>query len=168
VSVCTNVSCLVNGGPSCSTPRAPLRRRPDVIVEEVECIAACDLAPVMQVNYEFHGPLTPIAETIVDEYKAGRRGAHHLRVGGADCGHRDADRSTKFLRERPDDSFTIDAALAQRRVRGLTKRSFRRADDIISSSRLRPAWSRRRRVRHRPEVVVPAEGRVPALPRGQR
>ena len=30
------------------------------------------------------------------------------------------------------------------------------------------ARSRRRRLRHRPEVVVPAQGRVPALPRGER
>ena len=41
-------------------------------MEEVECIAACDLAPVIQVNYEFHGPLTPdSADTIIDEYKSG-------------------------------------------------------------------------------------------------
>jgi NADH-quinone oxidoreductase subunit E len=52
---------------------------PDVMVEEVECIAACDLAPVMQVNYEFHGPLTPdSAATIVDEYKAGARTARTI------------------------------------------------------------------------------------------
>ncbi len=25
------------------------------MVEEVECLAACDTAPVFQVNYEFHG-----------------------------------------------------------------------------------------------------------------
>jgi NADH-quinone oxidoreductase subunit E len=75
VSVCTNVSCLVNGGPEL------LRRLEDrylddddVHVEEVECIAACDLAPVMQVNYDFHGPVShEAAETIVDEYKQGVR-----------------------------------------------------------------------------------------------
>jgi NADH-quinone oxidoreductase subunit E len=75
VSVCTNVSCLVNGGPEL------LRRLDDrylddddVHVEEVECIAACDLAPVMQVNYDFHGPMTSeAAETLIDEYKRGVR-----------------------------------------------------------------------------------------------
>jgi NADH-quinone oxidoreductase subunit E len=75
VSVCTNVSCLVNGGPEL------LRKLDDrylddddVHVEEVECIAACDLAPVMQVNYDFHGPVShEAAETIVDEYKRGVR-----------------------------------------------------------------------------------------------
>ena len=74
VSVCTNVSCLVNGGPGLL---AALRDRyvddDDVTVEEVECIAACDLAPVMQVNYEFHGPVTVEAATqVVEDYKAGR------------------------------------------------------------------------------------------------
>ena len=45
---------------------------PDVTVEEVECLAADDGAPVMQVNYEFHEKLTPeSAEQIVEDYKAG-------------------------------------------------------------------------------------------------
>jgi NADH-quinone oxidoreductase subunit E len=75
VSVCTNVSCLVNGGPELL--RALDDRYlddDDVHVEEVECIAACDLAPAMQVNYDFHGPMTSeAAESIVDEYKRGAR-----------------------------------------------------------------------------------------------
>jgi len=80
VSVCTNVSCLVNGGPDLLDH---LQRRyaadGDVTVEEVECIAACDLAPVLQVNYEFHGPLTgESAENLVDDYKAGRRVARTI------------------------------------------------------------------------------------------
>ena len=64
VSVCTNVSCLVNGGPELLEH---LERRyaadDDVTVEEVECLAACGLAPVMQVNYEFHEQLTPDGAT---------------------------------------------------------------------------------------------------------
>jgi NADH-quinone oxidoreductase subunit E len=75
VSVCTNVSCLVNGGPELLRS---LDDRylddDDVHVEEVECIAACDLAPAMQVNYDFHGPMTSeAAETLIDEYKRGAR-----------------------------------------------------------------------------------------------
>ena len=74
VSVCTSVSCMVNGGEELF---AHLRDRyaddPDVTVEEVECLAADDGAPVMQVNYEFHERLTPqSAEGIVEDYKAGR------------------------------------------------------------------------------------------------
>jgi len=75
VSVCTNVSCLVNGG---NGLLEHLEHRyaddADVLVEEVECIAACDLAPVLQVNYEFHGPLTnDAAEQLIDDYKRGAR-----------------------------------------------------------------------------------------------
>jgi NADH-quinone oxidoreductase subunit E len=80
VSVCTNVSCLVNGGPELLDH---LQRRyatdSDVTVEEVECIAACDLAPVLQVNYEFHGPIAGTdAETLIDEYKAAKRVARTI------------------------------------------------------------------------------------------
>jgi NADH-quinone oxidoreductase subunit E len=80
VSVCTSVSCMVNGGEELY---AHLRERyaddPDVTVEEVECLAADDGAPVMQVNYEFHEKLTPEgAEGIVEDYKAGRRTARSL------------------------------------------------------------------------------------------
>jgi NADH-quinone oxidoreductase subunit E len=74
VSVCTSVSCMVNGGEELY---AHLRERyaddPDVTVEEVECLAADDGAPVMQVNYEFHENMTPeSAEGVVEDYKAGR------------------------------------------------------------------------------------------------
>jgi NADH-quinone oxidoreductase subunit E len=73
VSVCTNVSCLVNGAPGLLEHlRSTYRHDGDVTVEEVECIAACDLAPVIQVNYEFHGPVTPqSAVEVVERYKAG-------------------------------------------------------------------------------------------------
>ena len=73
VSVCTNVSCLVNGGPELLEHlRARYADDPEVHVEEVECIAACDLAPVMQVNYEFHGPVRgDDAVAVVEQYKSG-------------------------------------------------------------------------------------------------
>ena len=73
VSVCTNVSCLVNGGPALvEALRARYADDFDVHVEEVECIAACDQAPVMQVNYEFHGPVTSDAATdLIEQYKSG-------------------------------------------------------------------------------------------------
>jgi NADH-quinone oxidoreductase subunit E len=80
VSVCTNVSCLVNRGPELFEHLAQrYAEDPDVFVEEVECIAACDLAPVIQVNYEFHGPLTnDAADQLVDEYKSGARVARTI------------------------------------------------------------------------------------------
>ena len=73
VSVCTNVSCLVNGGPALvDSLRTKYADDDDVHVEEVECVAACDLAPVMQVNYEFHGPVTTEAAVdVIEQYKSG-------------------------------------------------------------------------------------------------
>jgi NADH-quinone oxidoreductase subunit E len=80
VSVCTNVTCLVTGGPEILDH---LEHRfaadDDVYVEEVECLAACGGAPALQVNYEFHELMTPqTAEAVVDDYKAGRRAARTI------------------------------------------------------------------------------------------
>jgi NADH-quinone oxidoreductase subunit E len=77
VSVCTNVTCLVVGGPEIHEHLgAKYAADPDVTVEEVECLAACGGAPAMQVNYEFHERMTPeMAEAIVEDYKAGRLAA---------------------------------------------------------------------------------------------
>ena len=88
VSVCTNVACLVNGGPQLVEH---LRDRygadDDVLVEEVECLAACDLAPVLQVNYEYHGPLTPDAAVdLVEQYRDGRLAARTLSGSPARTG----------------------------------------------------------------------------------
>jgi len=75
VSVCTNVTCLVNGGPELlGALRSRYAADDDVFVEEVECLAACDRAPALQVNYEFHGPLeADTATTLIEEYKRGDR-----------------------------------------------------------------------------------------------
>jgi NADH-quinone oxidoreductase subunit E len=73
VGVCTNVTCLVLGGPEILEHlEERFAEDADVTVEEVECIAACGNAPSMQVNYEFHEHLNPeIAAAIVDDYKSG-------------------------------------------------------------------------------------------------
>ena len=55
---------------------------PDVTVEEVECLAACDGAPALQVNYEFHERVSPSsAVEIVEDYRSGTRRAR--TVSGA-------------------------------------------------------------------------------------
>jgi NADH-quinone oxidoreductase subunit E len=74
VSVCTNVTCLVVGGPEILEHlEAKYADDDDVTVEEVECLAACGNAPSMQVNYEFHEHMNPeMAEAVVEDYKAGR------------------------------------------------------------------------------------------------
>jgi NADH-quinone oxidoreductase subunit E len=73
VSVCTNVTCLVTGGPEVLEHlRGTYAADDEVHVEEVECLAACGGAPALQVNYEFHERLTPeSAESIVEAYKRG-------------------------------------------------------------------------------------------------
>jgi NADH-quinone oxidoreductase subunit E len=91
VSVCTNVSCLVNRGPELlHALESRFLEDDDVYVEEVECLAACDLAPVLQVNYEFHGPVTPdAAATLIEEYRRGARTPRSIsgtRVGSGAAG----------------------------------------------------------------------------------
>lgn len=73
VSVCTNVTCLVTGGPEVLEHlQSRYLTDPEVTIEEVECLAACGGAPAMQVNYEFHEHLTPTsAEELVERYKSG-------------------------------------------------------------------------------------------------
>jgi NADH-quinone oxidoreductase subunit E len=80
VSVCTNVTCLVTGGPEILEHlEAQYGTDVDVTVEEVECLAACGGAPAMQVNYEFHEKLTPdSAQGLVEEYRAGTRTARTI------------------------------------------------------------------------------------------
>ena len=80
VSVCTNVTCLVTGGPEVLEHLETVYGLDeDVTVEEVECLAACGGAPSMQVNYEFHEQLTPeLAEALVEDYKSGTRTARTI------------------------------------------------------------------------------------------
>src|SRR5205823_12705261 len=83
VSVCTNVTCLVTGGPEILDHlEERYASESDVTVEEVECLAACDGAPALQVNYEFHERVSPdSAEDIVESYRSGARRAR--TVSGA-------------------------------------------------------------------------------------
>jgi NADH-quinone oxidoreductase subunit E len=88
VSVCTNVTCLVTGGPEILAQLTERYGDDDAVtVEEVECLAACGGAPALQVNYEFHEGMTPqAAEHLVDEYKSGRLVARSIsgsKVQGA-------------------------------------------------------------------------------------
>lgn len=83
VSVCTNVTCLITGGPEVLEQ---LEHRytgdPDVTVEEVECLAACGGAPALQVNYEYHEKVTPEqAESIVEKYRNGELVARGISGG---------------------------------------------------------------------------------------
>ena len=80
VSVCTNVTCLVTGGPEILDRLTGTYADADeVTVEEVECLAACGGAPALQVNYEYHEGMAPdTAQALVEEYRAGTRAARTI------------------------------------------------------------------------------------------
>jgi NADH-quinone oxidoreductase subunit E len=52
-----------------------------VTLEHVECLAACDLAPVLQVNYEFYDNQTP--SSALEVVKALQRGERPAPTRGA-------------------------------------------------------------------------------------
>jgi len=82
VSVCTNLSCQLLGGEEIFSG---LKERLGVghdettedgafTLEHAECLAACDFAPVVTVNYEFYDNQTPAsAVALVDAVAAGDR-----------------------------------------------------------------------------------------------
>ncbi|MGH3825110.1 MAG: NADH-quinone oxidoreductase subunit NuoE [Pseudonocardiaceae bacterium] len=88
VSVCTNTLCAVLGGDgiyarlckqlgvgheeTAGTPGS----KGSITLEHAECLAACDLAPVLQVNYEFYDNQTPeSAVALVEALQRGERPA---------------------------------------------------------------------------------------------
>ena len=82
VSVCTNTLCDVLGGQEIyDTLSEQLGVGHDqttadglITLEHAECLAACDYAPVVTVNYEFYDQQTPESATdLVGELRAGRR-----------------------------------------------------------------------------------------------
>jgi len=98
VSVCTNTLCAVLGGDSIyqklqehlSEDGAPLKHEDtsgtpgepgSITLEHAECLAACDLGPVLQVNYEFYD--TQTVESAVELVDALRRGEKPAPTRGA-------------------------------------------------------------------------------------
>ena len=67
VQICTNISCLLNGGDelwerACrkmGIGHKEVTADGRISLEEVECIGACSWAPALQVNYDFHHKVTP-------------------------------------------------------------------------------------------------------------
>ncbi len=81
VGVCTNTLCAVLGGDEIMEALhehlgiGNNETTPDGLVslEHIECNAACDYAPVVMVNWEFHDDQTPqSAVELVDRLRAGR------------------------------------------------------------------------------------------------
>lgn len=93
VSVCTNTLCAALGGDDIySRLRKHLGvgheetagepgSKGSITLEHAECLAACDLAPVLQVNYEFYDNQTP--ESAVALVEALRRGDRPAPTRGA-------------------------------------------------------------------------------------
>ncbi|MFI5605872.1 NADH-quinone oxidoreductase subunit NuoE [Amycolatopsis sp. NPDC051903] len=93
VSVCTNTLCAAMGGEAIyqklqthlGSEDAPLGHEEtagtpnepgSITLEHAECLAACDLAPVIQVNYEYFDNQTPeMAVALVDALQAGKKPA---------------------------------------------------------------------------------------------
>jgi NADH-quinone oxidoreductase subunit E len=80
VGVCTNSLCAIMGGDQIFAELCQHlgigndETTPDgkIILEHVECNAACDYAPVMMVNWEFFDNMTPqSARQLVDDLRAG-------------------------------------------------------------------------------------------------
>jgi NADH-quinone oxidoreductase subunit E len=93
VSVCTNTMCAVLGGDAIyrtlqehlGEDGEPLKHEDtagtpgepgSITLEHAECLAACDLGPVLQVNYEFYDNQTPESATaLVDALRRGEKPA---------------------------------------------------------------------------------------------
>lgn len=98
VSVCTNTLCAALGGDAIykrlqehlGSDGAPLGHEEvagtpgepgSIMLEHAECLAACDLGPVLQVNYEYYDNQTP--EKAVELVDALRRGEKPAPTRGA-------------------------------------------------------------------------------------
>jgi NADH-quinone oxidoreductase subunit E len=116
VSVCTNTLCAVLGGDEIyarlsqhlgvghnETAGEP-GAEGSITLEHAECLAACDLGPVLQVNYEFFDNQTP--ESAVDLVQALQRGERPNPTRGAPLtDFRDASRQLAGFFERPGSSL---------------------------------------------------------------
>ena len=110
VSVCTNTLCGMLGGDEIYARLSELlgvgmnETTPDglVTLEHAECLAACDYAPVLTVNYEYFDNQTPESATgLVDELRNGNR---PLPTRGAPlCSFKEISRQIAgFVDQRPD------------------------------------------------------------------
>ena len=124
VGVCTNTLCAIMGGDQIF---AGLREHlgigndettPDgkIILEHVECNAACDYAPVVMVNWEFFDNMTPqSARRLVDDLRAGNK-VTPTRGPGRLCTWREA---ARILAGFDDDQATDGPAAGPASLVGL-------------------------------------------------
>jgi len=116
VSVCTNTLCGMLGGDeiyaslseSLGVGNEGTTADGRITLEYAECLAACDYAPVLTVNYEyFDNQTTEAAQDLVGKLRAGER---PLPTRGAPlCSFREIERQVAgFVDERPE-SITAEA-----------------------------------------------------------
>ena len=134
VSVCTNTLCALLGGDEVYAALSEhlgvgMNETTDdgkITLEHAECLAACDYAPVVTVNYEFFDQQTPDSATgLVDALRAGerpqptpRRAAVLVQADRAPDRRllRRAARGPRGERHRPSDRGRRHAGRAPRRV----------------------------------------------------
>lgn len=82
ISICTNLACMLAGAydllehaeKTLGVRVGGTSSDGAFTLEEVECIAHCDQAPCLQVNYRYFDRITPEAfDALVDDLRAGRR-----------------------------------------------------------------------------------------------
>ena len=88
VSVCTNIACQLRGGDdiyACVKAHLGVGHNEttedgSITLEHAECLAACDFAPVITVNYEFFDDQTP--DSVLDIVKALQAGTAPTPIRG--------------------------------------------------------------------------------------
>ena len=84
VSLCTNIACLLDGAyellehaeDTLGIKTGVTTDDGEFTLEEVECLALCDKAPCVQINYRFFESVTPQAfDQLVDDARAGQLAA---------------------------------------------------------------------------------------------
>jgi len=130
VGVCTNTLCAVLGGDEIfatlkehlgvendqRTEVSPADR--SLTLEHIECNAACDLAPVVMVNWEFFDNMTPEkAKALVDDLLAGRPVV--ASRGPAVCSFRETERILAGFEDRREDAVHGGGSAAPESLVGL-------------------------------------------------
>ncbi|MDR1999301.1 MAG: NADH-quinone oxidoreductase subunit NuoE [Frankiaceae bacterium] len=116
VSVCTNALCGMLGGDRIYEVLSQVlevgnqETTPDglITLEHAECLAACDYAPVLTVNYEFFDQQTPeSAAALVAELQRG--GRPHPTRGAPLCTFREIERQIAGLPDERPEALTAEA-----------------------------------------------------------
>jgi NADH-quinone oxidoreductase subunit E len=147
VSVCTNTLCGLMGGDEIYSTLSELlgvgmnetTADGTITLEHAECLAACDYAPVVTVNYEFFDNQTPESATgLVEQLRAGNR---PLPTRGAPlCSFKEISRQIAgFADQRPDARTALatgpqtEAGVRLAQERGDRAPGYRPSDDAGST-----------------------------------